>query len=171
MYTRLLPLNLGLVSKRAVLRKIWCCCCCFQVDIYESRKFIGGKVGSFTDKDGNHIEMGLHVFFGCYNNLFRLLTKVYLQLWNFTWFCVWLVNIMQWSTVKDFGQYIRVLRFVYYSLVLLLCTTPVDLNWNKKKMVVWNRLEPITICSSRTTLTLSSTRVEMLEVSWIQRLF
>jgi len=46
------------------------------VDIYESRKFIGGKVGSFTDKDGNHIEMGLHVFFGCYNNLFRLLTKV-----------------------------------------------------------------------------------------------
>jgi zeta-carotene desaturase len=47
-----------------------------EVDIYESRKFIGGKVGSFKDKDGNHIEMGLHVFFGCYNNLFRLLTKV-----------------------------------------------------------------------------------------------
>jgi zeta-carotene desaturase len=46
------------------------------VDIYESRKFIGGKVGSFQDKAGNHIEMGLHVFFGCYNNLFRLLTKV-----------------------------------------------------------------------------------------------
>jgi len=47
-----------------------------EVDIYESRKFIGGKVGSFQDKAGNHIEMGLHVFFGCYNNLFRLLTKV-----------------------------------------------------------------------------------------------
>lgn len=47
-----------------------------EVDIYESRKFIGGKVGSFKDKDGNHIEMGLHVFFGCYNNLFRLLAKV-----------------------------------------------------------------------------------------------
>ncbi|KAG0602256.1 hypothetical protein M758_10G002200 [Ceratodon purpureus] len=47
-----------------------------EVDIYESRKFIGGKVGSFKDKDGNHIEMGLHVFFGCYNNLFRLLKKV-----------------------------------------------------------------------------------------------
>lgn len=47
-----------------------------EVDIYESRKFIGGKVGSFKDKNGNHIEMGLHVFFGCYNNLFRLLTKV-----------------------------------------------------------------------------------------------
>lgn len=47
-----------------------------QVDIYDSRSFIGGKVGSFLDKDGNHIEMGLHVFFGCYNNLFRLMTKV-----------------------------------------------------------------------------------------------
>ena len=50
-------------------------------------------------------------------------------------------------------------------LVLLLRMTLVDLNWNKKIMVVWNRLELITICSSRTTLTLSSTRVEMLEVS------
>lgn len=48
----------------------------FQVDIYESRSFIGGKVGSFVDKRGNHIEMGLHVFFGCYNNLFRLMKKV-----------------------------------------------------------------------------------------------
>ncbi|GJU80785.1 zeta-carotene desaturase [Tanacetum coccineum] len=47
-----------------------------EVDIYESRTFIGGKVGSFVDKGGNHIEMGLHVFFGCYNNLFRLLKKV-----------------------------------------------------------------------------------------------
>ncbi|KAL1341646.1 hypothetical protein HN51_028207 [Arachis hypogaea] len=47
-----------------------------EVDIYESRTFIGGKVGSFVDKKGNHIEMGLHVFFGCYNNLFRLMKKV-----------------------------------------------------------------------------------------------
>ncbi|GER34587.1 zeta-carotene desaturase, partial [Striga asiatica] len=47
-----------------------------EVDIYESRSFIGGKVGSFVDKMGNHIEMGLHVFFGCYNNLFRLMKKV-----------------------------------------------------------------------------------------------
>ena len=47
-----------------------------QVDIYESRTFVGGKVGSFVDKRGNHIEMGLHVFFGCYNNLFRLMKKV-----------------------------------------------------------------------------------------------
>ncbi|CAL1356407.1 unnamed protein product [Linum trigynum] len=47
-----------------------------EVDIYDSRSFIGGKVGSFVDRKGNHIEMGLHVFFGCYNNLFRLMKKV-----------------------------------------------------------------------------------------------
>ncbi|KAH9302426.1 hypothetical protein KI387_014009, partial [Taxus chinensis] len=47
-----------------------------EVDIYESRPFIGGKVGSYVDKRGNHVEMGLHVFFGCYNNLFRLMKKV-----------------------------------------------------------------------------------------------
>ena len=34
-----------------------------EVEIYESRSFWGGKVGSWEDKDGNHIEMGLHVFF------------------------------------------------------------------------------------------------------------
>ena len=47
----------------------------YEVDIYEARPFIGGKVASYKDKDGNHIEMGLHVFFGCYFNLFRLMAK------------------------------------------------------------------------------------------------
>ncbi|GBF82614.1 9,9'-di-cis-zeta-carotene desaturase [Aphanothece sacrum] len=47
-----------------------------EVEIFESRPFIGGKVGSWVDNDGNHIEMGLHVFFGCYYNLFELMTKV-----------------------------------------------------------------------------------------------
>ena len=32
----------------------------YEVDIYESRAFIGGKVASWV-KDGNHVEMGLHV--------------------------------------------------------------------------------------------------------------
>ena len=32
----------------------------YEVDIYESRPFIGGKVASWQ-KDGNHVEMGLHV--------------------------------------------------------------------------------------------------------------
>lgn len=53
-----------------------CCLYLLQVDIYDSKSFIGGKVGSFVDRRGNHIEMGLHVFFGCYNNLFRLMKKV-----------------------------------------------------------------------------------------------
>ena len=47
-----------------------------EVEIFESRPFVGGKVGSWVDKDGNHLEMGLHVFFGCYYNLFELMTKV-----------------------------------------------------------------------------------------------
>ncbi|HEY9769249.1 MAG TPA: 9,9'-di-cis-zeta-carotene desaturase [Coleofasciculaceae cyanobacterium] len=47
-----------------------------EVEIFESRPFVGGKVGSWLDKDGNHLEMGLHVFFGCYYNLFELMTKV-----------------------------------------------------------------------------------------------
>jgi zeta-carotene desaturase len=48
----------------------------WEVEIFESRPFVGGKVGSWTDADGNHIEMGLHVFFGCYYNLFELMGKV-----------------------------------------------------------------------------------------------
>ena len=47
-----------------------------EVEIYESRSFWGGKVGSWVDKDGNHIEMGLHVFFYNYANLFQLMRKV-----------------------------------------------------------------------------------------------
>lgn len=47
-----------------------------EVEIFESRPFVGGKVGSWVDPDGNHLEMGLHVFFGCYYNLFELMEKV-----------------------------------------------------------------------------------------------
>lgn len=47
-----------------------------QVEIFESRPFVGGKVGSWIDSDGNHLEMGLHVFFGCYFQLFDLMKKV-----------------------------------------------------------------------------------------------
>ncbi len=46
------------------------------VEIFESRPFVGGKVGSWVDGDGNHIEMGLHVFFFNYANLFALMDKV-----------------------------------------------------------------------------------------------
>ncbi len=47
-----------------------------EVEIFESRPFVGGKVGSWVDPEGNHLEMGLHVFFGCYYNLFDLMGKV-----------------------------------------------------------------------------------------------
>jgi zeta-carotene desaturase len=47
-----------------------------KVKIFEARRFIGGKVGSWVDKDGNHIEMGLHVFFGCYYNLFGIMKRI-----------------------------------------------------------------------------------------------
>jgi zeta-carotene desaturase len=47
-----------------------------QVEIFESRPFVGGKVGSWMDADGNSIEMGLHVFFCNYANLFELMKKV-----------------------------------------------------------------------------------------------
>ncbi len=48
----------------------------WEVEIFESRPFVGGKVGSWLDADGNHVEMGLHVFFGCYYELFDLMKKV-----------------------------------------------------------------------------------------------
>jgi zeta-carotene desaturase len=47
-----------------------------EIEIFEARPFIGGKVGSWIDGDGNHIEMGLHVFFNNYNQLFALMKKV-----------------------------------------------------------------------------------------------
>ena len=47
-----------------------------EVEIFESRPFVGGKVGSWIDPQGNHVEMGLHVFFGCYYQLFDLMKKV-----------------------------------------------------------------------------------------------
>lgn len=47
-----------------------------EVEIFEARSFVGGKVGSWVDAEGNHIEMGLHVFFNNYSNLFALMKKV-----------------------------------------------------------------------------------------------
>jgi len=46
-----------------------------KVEIFEIRPWVGGKVSSWLDKDGNHIEMGLHVFFGCYYNLFGIMKR------------------------------------------------------------------------------------------------
>jgi zeta-carotene desaturase len=46
-----------------------------KVEMFELRPFVGGKVSSWKDKQGNHIEMGLHVFFGCYYNLFGIMKR------------------------------------------------------------------------------------------------
>jgi zeta-carotene desaturase len=46
-----------------------------EVELFELRPFVGGKVSSWKDDDGNHIEMGLHVFFGCYYNLFGIMKR------------------------------------------------------------------------------------------------
>jgi len=46
-----------------------------DVEMFELRPFVGGKVSSWLDKEGNHIEMGLHVFFGCYYNLFGIMKR------------------------------------------------------------------------------------------------
>jgi zeta-carotene desaturase len=46
-----------------------------QIEMFETRPFVGGKVSSWKDKEGNHIEMGLHVFFGCYYNLFGIMKR------------------------------------------------------------------------------------------------
>jgi len=48
----------------------------YEVEIFESRPFVGGKVGSWVDAERNHVEMGLHVFFGCYYQLFDLMKQV-----------------------------------------------------------------------------------------------
>jgi zeta-carotene desaturase len=47
-----------------------------EVELFEARSFVGGKVGSWVDAEGNHIEMGLHVFFNNYSNLFGLMQQV-----------------------------------------------------------------------------------------------
>ncbi|MUG99720.1 9,9'-di-cis-zeta-carotene desaturase [Scytonema sp. UIC 10036] len=47
-----------------------------EIHIFESRPFVGGKVSSWVDGNGNHIEMGLHVFFGNYYQLLELMKKV-----------------------------------------------------------------------------------------------
>ncbi len=47
-----------------------------EVEIFEARSFLGGKVGSWVDVEGNHVEMGLHVFFNNYSNLFGLMKQV-----------------------------------------------------------------------------------------------
>jgi phytoene desaturase len=47
--------------------------------LLEKRPMAGGKVSSWQDADGDWLESGLHVFFGAYRNLLRLLDEVGLR--------------------------------------------------------------------------------------------
>ncbi len=46
------------------------------VELFEAREILGGKVSAWKDADGDWIESGLHVFFGCYEELFTLMRAV-----------------------------------------------------------------------------------------------
>ena len=48
----------------------------YDVEIYEKRKVLGGKVSVWKDKDGDSIESGLHIVFGGYEQLQTYLDKV-----------------------------------------------------------------------------------------------
>ena len=49
------------------------------VTLLDKRSQAGGKVSSWQDADGDWLESGLHVFFGAYRHLRRLLTEVGLE--------------------------------------------------------------------------------------------
>ncbi len=48
----------------------------YDVEIYEKRKVLGGKVSVWKDKDGDSIESGLHIVFGGYEQLQTYLDRV-----------------------------------------------------------------------------------------------
>lgn len=49
----------------------------FDVTVYQMGWRLGGKIASGRDADGRSIEHGLHVWFGCYDNTFRMLQEAY----------------------------------------------------------------------------------------------
>ncbi|WP_287373239.1 FAD-dependent oxidoreductase [Prosthecochloris sp.] len=48
----------------------------YNVEIYEKRKILGGKVSAWKDNDGDSIESGLHIVFGGYEQLQTYLDRV-----------------------------------------------------------------------------------------------
>jgi uncharacterized protein with NAD-binding domain and iron-sulfur cluster len=48
-----------------------------DVTVYQLGWRLGGKAASGRDRMGRNLEHGLHVWFGCYDNTFRLLQEVY----------------------------------------------------------------------------------------------
>ncbi len=48
----------------------------YDVELLEGRGIPGGKVSSWRDRDGDWIESGLHVFFGAYDEIFKLMREL-----------------------------------------------------------------------------------------------
>jgi len=49
----------------------------FDITVYQMGWRLGGKIASGRDASGRNLEHGLHVWFGCYDNAFRMLQEVY----------------------------------------------------------------------------------------------
>jgi uncharacterized protein with NAD-binding domain and iron-sulfur cluster len=49
----------------------------FEITIYQMGWRLGGKGASGRDNDGRVVEHGLHIWFGCYENAFRMLKAAY----------------------------------------------------------------------------------------------
>lgn len=47
-----------------------------EVDLYEKRPILGGKVSAWRDGDGDWVESGLHTFFGAYEEIFDLMREL-----------------------------------------------------------------------------------------------
>jgi uncharacterized protein with NAD-binding domain and iron-sulfur cluster len=52
-----------------------------EVTVYQMGWRLGGKAASGRDAQGRNLEHGLHVWFGCYENVFRLVKDIY-QEWH-----------------------------------------------------------------------------------------
>jgi Flavin containing amine oxidoreductase len=48
----------------------------FSIELLEGRSILGGKVSSWRDSEGDWIESGLHVFFGAYVEIFKLMREL-----------------------------------------------------------------------------------------------
>lgn len=48
----------------------------FEVELFEKRPILGGKVSAWRDADGDWIESGLHTFFGAYVEIFELMREL-----------------------------------------------------------------------------------------------
>jgi uncharacterized protein with NAD-binding domain and iron-sulfur cluster len=49
----------------------------YEITVYQMGWRLGGKIASGRDSAGRSLEHGLHVWFGCYDNAFRMLKDVY----------------------------------------------------------------------------------------------